>query len=257
MSAVTPPSAYQEQTLDVVVTGVYTHFVAGQTLAAFGAGVTVNGVTVQSATQVTVERHGAARRTPGVRAVTMATGLESASGNGLFTVLAKETPAISWATPADIVYGTALGAAQLNATANTAGSFSYTPVSGTMLTAGSAQPLSATFTPDNPIRYFSATATVYINVAKAMPAGAERQRAAERSVSGVLPGHGDRRRRHRARHVRGERPVLERSRRRHDHDDERHRQLLDYRHEGRRRRTSSRSRARPSSSVPPRRRRPR
>jgi hypothetical protein len=36
------------------VTGVNTHFVAGQTLASFGAGVTVNGVTVQSATQATV-----------------------------------------------------------------------------------------------------------------------------------------------------------------------------------------------------------
>ena len=169
VSVVAPTSAYQEQTLAVVVTGVNTHFVAGQTLASFGAGVTVNGVTVQSATQATVNVTVQLAATPGVRTVTMTTGLESASSSvtALFTVVAKETPVISWATPADIVYGTALGAAQLNATASTAGSFSYAPASGTVLSAGLAQPLSVTFTPDNAVRYFSATATVSINVAKA------------------------------------------------------------------------------------------
>jgi hypothetical protein len=166
---VAPASGYQEQSLEVVVTGVNTHFAAGQTLASFGAGVTVTGVTVQSATQATVNVTVQLAATPGVRTVTMTTGLESASSSvtGLFTVVAKETPVISWATPADIVYGTALGAAQLNATANTPGSFTYTPAAGTVLSAGLTQPLSVTFTPDNTVRYFSATATVYLNVAKA------------------------------------------------------------------------------------------
>jgi rhamnogalacturonan endolyase len=75
-------------------------------------------------------------------------------------------PAITWTTPADIVYGTALGAAQLNAQANVAGSFSYTPLSGTVLNAGSGQTLSVTFTPDDPNNYTSATATVSITVNK-------------------------------------------------------------------------------------------
>ena len=44
----------------------------------------------------------------------------------MFTI-AKATPVVTWATPADIVYGTALSTTQLNATANVAGSFSYTP----------------------------------------------------------------------------------------------------------------------------------
>ena len=39
----------------------------------------------------------------------------------------KATPVITWATPADIVYGTALGATQLNATATVPGTFVYTP----------------------------------------------------------------------------------------------------------------------------------
>src|SRR5205823_3365279 len=39
----------------------------------------------------------------------------------------KATPVLTWATPADITYGTALSATQLNATASVAGTFVYTP----------------------------------------------------------------------------------------------------------------------------------
>jgi hypothetical protein len=39
----------------------------------------------------------------------------------------KANSTISWSTPADIVYGTALSATQLNATANVPGSFVYAP----------------------------------------------------------------------------------------------------------------------------------
>ena len=53
--------------------------------------------------------------------------------------IAKATPVITWANPADIVYGTALSATQLNATADVAGSFVYTPAAGVKLNAG-AQP---------------------------------------------------------------------------------------------------------------------
>ena len=48
----------------------------------------------------------------------------------------KATPTITWATPADITYGTALSATQLNATASVPGTFVYTPVAGTVLNAG-------------------------------------------------------------------------------------------------------------------------
>src|SRR5205823_5918498 len=53
-------------------------------------------------------------------------------GRGLFTTTPSTatTPTITWATPADIVYGTALSATQLNATASTAGTFTYTPAAG-------------------------------------------------------------------------------------------------------------------------------
>ena len=73
------------------------------------------------------------------------------------------TPSINWPTPAPISYGTALGSAQLNATASAPGVFAYTPPAGTVLPAGT-QTLSVTFTPDNASQYASATATVQLQV---------------------------------------------------------------------------------------------
>src|ERR687889_173696 len=68
--------------------------------------------------------------------------------------------------PADTVYGPALSAMQLNATANVPGTFTYTPALGTVLNAGSHE-LSVTFTPEDATNYTAATATVTINVTKA------------------------------------------------------------------------------------------
>src|SRR5204863_78259 len=58
----------------------------------------------------------------------------------------KATPAITWATPADITYGAALSATQLNATSSLQGAFVYTPAAGVVLDAGT-HSLSVTFTP--------------------------------------------------------------------------------------------------------------
>ena len=66
---------------------------------------------------------------------------------------------ITWSAPADITYGTALGATQLNATPNVPGSFVYSPVAGTVLNAGAGQTLSVTFTPTDAANYTGATAT--------------------------------------------------------------------------------------------------
>jgi hypothetical protein len=82
-------------------------------------------------------------------------------------VIAKATPVLTWAPPAEIVYGTALGAAQLNATASVAGTFVYTPAAGAILNAGENQNLSVSFTPDDTTNYNEATAQVAITVTKA------------------------------------------------------------------------------------------
>jgi hypothetical protein len=85
--------------------------------------------------------------------------------NGTLTVT-QATPAITWATPAAISYGTALGAAQLDASSAVAGSFSYSPGTGTVLSAGP-HTATVTFTPTDAIDYTSATSTVTITVAPA------------------------------------------------------------------------------------------
>ena len=82
-------------------------------------------------------------------------------------VVNKATPTITWATPAAITYGTALSAAQLNATASVPGTFTYNPASG-ILTAGT-QALGVTFTPTDMTDYTTATATVQLVVNKATP----------------------------------------------------------------------------------------
>ncbi len=80
----------------------------------------------------------------------------------------KTNPVITWATPAAITYGTPLSGTQLDATANVAGTFTYTPPAKTVLTAG-LQTLSVTFTPTNTSLYNTATATVKLQVNQAKP----------------------------------------------------------------------------------------
>jgi Tol biopolymer transport system component len=78
-------------------------------------------------------------------------------------------PAIAWNAPSDIVYGVALGGDQLNASADAPGTFTYTPAAGTVLPAGT-HLLTATFTPADPQRYATASATATVVVHKARPA---------------------------------------------------------------------------------------
>jgi hypothetical protein len=80
----------------------------------------------------------------------------------------QATPAITWVKPAAITYRTPLSATQLNATSTVAGSFTYSPAEGTILTAGSHN-LSATFTPTDTSDYTTATLTVTLAVNKATP----------------------------------------------------------------------------------------
>lgn len=71
---------------------------------------------------------------------------------------------ITWATPADISYGTPLSAKQLDASSGVvAGTFTYTPAANTLLNAGT-QTLSALFTPADAVDYSPVTTTVPIVV---------------------------------------------------------------------------------------------
>jgi hypothetical protein len=75
-------------------------------------------------------------------------------------------PEVGWPTPPDIIYGTALGAPQLNASSPVPGVVAYNPAAGTVLNAGEGQILSVTFTPLDPLTYVAVTTNVAINVLK-------------------------------------------------------------------------------------------
>ena len=81
------------------------------------------------------------------------------------TLKVKAIPVITWATPAAITYPRSLSGTELNATANVAGTFVYTPAFGTFLDAGS-RTLSVTFTPSNLADYVVTSATVTLEVLK-------------------------------------------------------------------------------------------
>jgi hypothetical protein len=98
---------------------------------------------------------------------TDATDYTTATAN-VTLVVNQAKPSITWATPAAIIYGTTLGAAQLNATANVPGTFFYSPTAGTVLNAGS-QLLSVSFTPTDATDYSTATANVSLLVNQATP----------------------------------------------------------------------------------------
>jgi uncharacterized protein (TIGR02145 family) len=73
-------------------------------------------------------------------------------------------PKINWANPADITVGTLLSATQLNAIANVAGTYIYTPPIGTSLSLGANQDLKVDFTPTDVTNYNTVSKTVKINV---------------------------------------------------------------------------------------------
>jgi hypothetical protein len=98
------------------------------------------------------------------------------STNPSFTdnVIFQQAPPITWATPANIVYGTPLteglpgSGAQLDATSTLAGTFTYSPAAGTILGTGK-QTLTATFTPTDQVDYTTATASVTLTVVPGTP----------------------------------------------------------------------------------------
>lgn len=88
--------------------------------------------------------------------------------HALVVTSSKIVPVIEWPAPADIVVGTALGAAQLNAVAKhdgavVDGSYVYSPEAGTELPVGTHR-LSVAFVPADPSRDESASAATSINV---------------------------------------------------------------------------------------------
>jgi MBG domain len=78
-------------------------------------------------------------------------------------VINKANPVVTWIAPASILFGTALGNAQLSATANVPGSFRYNAQAGTRLNIGTYQ-LSTVFTPTDAVNYNTTAASAQLIV---------------------------------------------------------------------------------------------
>jgi hypothetical protein len=95
---------------------------------------------------------------------------------GLLTMVAadKTVPTVTWANPADITYGTALGSPQLNAVLKNGaatlgvadGTITYSPAANTVLEAGNGQQLTVTFAPNPGSSLAPVSRSVPINVRK-------------------------------------------------------------------------------------------
>ena len=93
-----------------------------------------------------------------------ALAIAGCGGSNSSIVTTKTTPVITWTTPASIVAGTALSSTQLNATADVAGTFVYTPAAGTVESTAGSVTLSTTFTPTDTTSYNTATKSVTLTV---------------------------------------------------------------------------------------------
>jgi hypothetical protein len=134
----------------------------GHATVAFGS-VAAAAVTFNSATNLTVVTPASSTVGAVNVAITNADGQSAVLTNGFVFV---GTPVITWTNPPALTYGDALGAAQLNTSANVPGAFSYVPPAGTVLNAGT-NLLSAAFTPNDSADYYSVTDFVSLVVAPA------------------------------------------------------------------------------------------
>jgi hypothetical protein len=104
----------------------------------------------------------------GTMTATVSSAIFSTNPSFNESVIFQQVPPITWATPANIVFGTPLSGAQLNASSTVAGTFAYSPAAGTVLVTGK-QTLNATFTPTDMIDYTTATASVTLTVIPGTP----------------------------------------------------------------------------------------
>ena len=123
--------------------------------------------TFVSSTRLTATIPASDLAAPGDKSVTVFTPAPGGGASNAQVLTVRITPAITWANPADIVYGTPLSDAQLCATAPVPGAFVYRPGLGDLLSPGTGQTLHVDFAPTDTAFYSQASADVTINVNKA------------------------------------------------------------------------------------------
>jgi len=97
LSSVTPASGELTQTLNVAIAGSFTNFVQGISTASFGPGITVNSLTVNSATSATANITISPTASLGANSVNVTEGSQSDTLPAAFTILAA--PTVTAASP--------------------------------------------------------------------------------------------------------------------------------------------------------------
>lgn len=126
ISSISPTSGVQGQTLGVTISG--SGFVQGLTTVSFGAGVTVNSLTVNSSSSAVAQLAISSSATSGVRDVTVsnpAPGGGSASLTGAFTVNSAQNPVLG-VSPSSITKTSAGGQETINITNSGSGTMNWT-----------------------------------------------------------------------------------------------------------------------------------
>jgi hypothetical protein len=161
VTSVSPSSGLPSGGTTVTITGTN---LAGATAITFGAN-PATGISC-TATSCTAAAPAGNPGTVGVQVTTPA-GTSPATSAGQYTY-ATVPATLTWATPAAITYGTPLSHTQLDATASVAGTFTYSPPSGTVLQPGT-QTLTATFTPADTTDYTGGAVTTHLSVGFTQP----------------------------------------------------------------------------------------
>jgi len=112
----------------------------------------MNGVNITGATNSTLALSNLQTNQTGGYRIVITNAAGSVTSSVAMLAVNRLVPGLTWGTPGAISYGTLLSGTQLNASSPVAGSFSYSPVAGTLLSAGS-QVLAATFTPTDQTVY--------------------------------------------------------------------------------------------------------
>ena len=123
----------------------------------------LNGSSISGATSSTLVINNLTEANAGNYTVVVANQWGTVTSTTATLTIARGTPVVNWPNPSSITYGAALSAIQLNASSNVAGSFAYTPSSGTVLNAGP-NTLTAVFTPNDTVDYQTVTNTVELVV---------------------------------------------------------------------------------------------
>jgi len=105
ISVVSPPTGTQGlANVNITLTGLFTHWVQGTSVANFGSGITVNSLTVSNATSAVANISINTAATIGSRNVTVTTGAEVATITGGFSVLTG-VPTLLTASPGTLQAG--------------------------------------------------------------------------------------------------------------------------------------------------------